>query len=595
MSFFAELKRRNVVRVAIAYGVVSWLILQLTDTLMPILNLPDWVDGLIFLMLAVGFILALFLSWAYELTPDGVKREEDVDRTASITHSTGRKLDFAIIGVLSVALLYFAVDKAFWSETNPEAVDPAAASIADTESAPTTIAVLPFINLSDDSEQEYFSDGLAEELLNLLAKIPELRVTSRTSAFSFKGKDFTIAEVGERLNVDHVLEGSVRRSGDTIRITAQLIEVATDTHEWSETWDRKFEDIFAIQDEIAAHVVDALKLRLIGEVPQVTETTPDAYALFLQAQHLLRQTNRLSNLQAEALLKQSVEIDPNYAPAWERLGFSYFRGASLGNRNPVEVMPLAEEAVARALQLDSRNVSAHVWLAQKAFSFDYDFELAEKELRLAMEYGPGDSQVFGLAARMAYFEGKLEESIAFRERAHELDPLAGHIVSASRSYYHVGRVEEALQFSAERAALRPFGDRSFSNWARILIWNGDYEGALTLLESEASDGHQTTARALAYHAMGEESRAIEELNKLLALGNRWTYEIAEVYAVLGNADEAFEWLDRAIDRRDGSLANLTVSPFFDNIRDDPRFRDVLERVGLKPDLLMSGSGDRSLN
>jgi len=271
------------------------------------------------------------------------------------------------------------------------------------------------------------------------------------------------------------------------------------------------------------------------------------------------------------------------------------RGATIGNRNPLEALPLAYEAIDRALQLDSRNDLAHVVLAQIAYNFEYDFELADKELRLAMEYGPGNSQVFGLAARIARTKQNLEESIAFREKAHELDPLAGHRTAGARSYYLVGRIEEALQLSAERAALRPFGDRSYSNWARILIWNGDYEGALALLEKEASDGHQTTTRALAYHAMGDESRAIEQLNKLLALGNRWTYEIAEVYAVLGNADEAFEWLDRAIDRRDGSLGFVAVNPFFDNIRDDPRFRDVLERVGLTPDLLTSGSGDRSLN
>jgi len=252
---------------------------------------------------------------------------------------------------------------------------------------------------------------------------------------------------------------------------------------------------------------------------------------------------------------------------------------------------LAEEVVARALQLDSRSDGAHVVLAQKAYLFDYDFDLAEKELRLAMEYGPGNSQVFSLAARIARSKGNLEESIAFRGKAHELDPLANHMASSARSYYLVGRVEEALRLSAEVAAMRPFADRSFSNWARILIWNGDYEGALKLLEKEASDGHQATARALAYDAMGDESRATEELNKLLALGNRWTYEIAEVYAVLGNADEAFEWLDRAIDRRDTSLGRVAVDPFFDNIRDDPRFRDILERVGLKPDLLTSGSSN----
>ena len=247
-SLWEELKRRNVVRVGIAYAVVCWLVLQLTDVLMPVLNLPDWVDGFVFLILAVGFILTIFFAWVYEITPDGVKRETDVDRTASITPATGRKLDFVIIAILAVAVAFFAVDKFLWtgtaepsiqqaSNSAANAVDPSTEvdaapavtndSTTDVEAGPTSIAVLPFVNMSDDPDQEYFSDGLSEELLNLLAKIPALRVTSRTSAFALKGKDFTTSELGELLDVDHVLEGSVRRSGDRIRITAQLIEVAT--------------------------------------------------------------------------------------------------------------------------------------------------------------------------------------------------------------------------------------------------------------------------------------------------------------------------------------------------------------------------------
>ena len=235
MSLFSELKRRNVFRVGIAYLIVAWLTLQVTDIVVPILELPDVFDRGVLLLLAIGFPFALIFAWAFEMTPEGVKKEKDVDRAVSITQHTGRKLDFIIIGVLTVAVAIFALDKFVWTESV----------------APKTIAVLPFVNMSDDSEQEYFSDGLSEELLNLLAQIPELRVTSRTSAFSFKGKDATIAEVGRTLDVEHVLEGSVRRSGDTIRITAQLINVSTDTHVWSDSWDRDFQDVFVIQDEIA--------------------------------------------------------------------------------------------------------------------------------------------------------------------------------------------------------------------------------------------------------------------------------------------------------------------------------------------------------
>ncbi len=220
-SVWGELKRRNVVRVAVAYAIVSWLILQLTDVLVPLLDLPEWVGRFVFLLLVIGFLLALILSWAYELTPQGVKLEKNVDRSESITHITGRKIDFVIIGVLVVAVGFLLVDKLY-----PGEGDTAPDEVIATERK--SIAVLPFINLSSDPEQEYFSDGLAEELLNLLTRIPELRVTSRSSAFSYKGKDFKIADVGRELNVDHVLEGSVRRSGDQIRITAQLIDVSED-------------------------------------------------------------------------------------------------------------------------------------------------------------------------------------------------------------------------------------------------------------------------------------------------------------------------------------------------------------------------------
>ncbi len=274
-SFWGELKRRNVVRVAIAYAVVSWLLLQVADVVLDNIEAPTWVFQAILLLLVIGFPVAIIFAWAFELTPEGLKKEKDVDRSESITHVTGRKLDFVIIGVLVIAVGFLLVDKLYLSEgdTVPD-------EIIATERK--SIAVLPFVNMSNDANNEYFSDGISEEILNLLVKVPELRVTSRSSAFSFKGQNLDVPTMAAKLNVVHVLEGSVRKSGNQLRITAQLIDGETDTHLWSETYERELKDVFAIYDEIAAAVVDELKIKLLGEPPKATETNSEAYALYLQ-------------------------------------------------------------------------------------------------------------------------------------------------------------------------------------------------------------------------------------------------------------------------------------------------------------------------
>ena len=343
MSLFSELKRRQVFKVAAAYLVAAWLVLQVTDIVAPILELPDvFARGVLFL-LVIGFPFALIFAWAFEMTPEGLRKEKDVDRAASTDSNAGRNLNYVIIGVLAAAVAVFALDKFVWTGSR-DPVDTATGT-------QQRIAVLPFVNMSDDPEQEYFSDGLSEELLNLLAQIPELRVTSRTSAFSFKGQATTIPEVGRALGVEHVLEGSVRRSGDTIRITAQLIEAATDTHIWSDTWDRNFKDVFVIQDEIAEDVVDALKVRLLGTVPQVLETKPEAYELFLQVRFLMEQGTPASFHQAEALNRQILEIDPEYAPAWTQRAMLFYSGTGFGAWESDEGTSRAREAASEAVRL----------------------------------------------------------------------------------------------------------------------------------------------------------------------------------------------------------------------------------------------------
>ena len=322
MSLFAELKRRNVFRVALLYLVASWLIIQVADVGISLLGLPLWTGRLVFLLLAIGFPLVMVFSWAYEITPDGLKKEKDVAYDESITHATARKLNTAVIVLLVFALGGMVADRLV-----PEQVAPVKSAVdLTTESGPDatspsrqSIAVLPFVNMSADQDNEYFSDGLSEELLNLLAKIPELKVAARTSAFSFKGTDASIPKIADELNVAHVLEGSVRKSGDEIRITAQLIKAADGYHLWSETWDRKLTDIFAIQDEIAAAVVGALKVTLLGEVPRARVTDPRAYEFFLRSKSAANLSTEEGLEQAALLLNDSLAIDPEYAEAWAEL------------------------------------------------------------------------------------------------------------------------------------------------------------------------------------------------------------------------------------------------------------------------------------
>jgi len=319
MSIFSELKRRNVFRVALLYLVASWLILQVTDVGISLLGLPVSSGRLIFLLLAVGFPLVVLFSWAYEITPDGLKKESEVQPDESITAHTAKKLNSAVIILLVLSLAALLADRLI-PET-ASIIAPGATAVTPGNSAPEqSIAVLPFVNMSADQDNEYFSDGLSEELLNLLAKIPELQVAARTSAFRFKGSDAGIGEIAGKLNVAHVLEGSVRKSGTEIRITAQLIKASDGYHLWSQTWDRTLNDVFAIQDEIAAAVVAALKVTLLGEVPHARVTDSEAYSLYLQSKAYSDKASKEGFEEAVALLTQALAIDPEYADAWVELG-----------------------------------------------------------------------------------------------------------------------------------------------------------------------------------------------------------------------------------------------------------------------------------
>ncbi len=418
MSFVEELKRRNVFRVAIAYVIIAWLILQVGDTLAPALHLPESVNTALAFFLILGFPLAIFLVWAYELTPEGLKRERDVNRTKSITHVTGRKLDYFIIAVLVLALGYFTFDKfvldpsrdAEMVQATTEAAIEQATESGKEETAEKSIAVLPFVNMSDDAGNEYFSDGISEELLNLLTKIPELRVIARTSSFAYKGKNVKIADMARELNVDHVLEGSVRKSGNQVRITAQLIHAADSSHLWSETYDRTLDDIFAIQDEIAAAVVEQLKVTLLGATPSVGETNPEAYALYLQARQVGRQDTREAYEQSIALYQQALAIAPDFAAAWVGQATNHFQAGYFGQRPYDEAFTSAREATDTALAIDPDNALAHALLGGIALFYDGDLDTAARHFQHSLELEPANPDIISMAAFLVANLGRLDEA-----------------------------------------------------------------------------------------------------------------------------------------------------------------------------------------
>lgn len=586
MRFFAELKRRNVFRFGAAYLVVAWLLLQIADTLVPALHLPAWVVTAVVLFLIIGFPLALVFAWAFEFTPEGLKRESDVRPSESGAHRTGRKLDFLIIGALAVALGYFAYDKllldpkrdAALVESTKQEVQEQAAIAAESQKS---IAVLPFANMSADPEQEYFADGLAEELLNLLASIPELRVAARTSSFSFKNENIDIRTVAEKLNVEHILDGSVRKAGDTLRISAQLIEADSGYHLWSQRFDRKLEDVFAIQDEIAAAVVDALKISLLGEMPEAKAINPEAYALYLQGEHFYERRTEEAIEKAVDAFQAALELEPEYAPAWEALGATYFMQAGW-YRDTHEGTALARAATERALALDDSFAEAHATMGWIRLYYDWDWQGANEAMQRALALGPGNVESLRGASELETVLGRFDEAIKLDRRAIELDPLnlgahrhLGIVLMAA------GRLEEAAATFRHVLDLDPQFPGIHWWLGLIFLLQNQPQMALEEMQQETEPPTRELGIVLTLSVLGRSAEAdqalafyVEEYNESAASA------IAAVYAWRGDADQAFMWFDTAYEQRDSTLAQILFFPLPASLKSDPRWPAFLDKMGL---------------
>jgi len=453
-GLFQEFKRRNVFRVAVAYAIVSWLILQVAEVAVPALRLPDFVNSLVLFLLFLLFIPTLVFAWAFELTPEGLKREKDVDRSQSITGDTGKKLDYITIAALIFAMILVVSDRFLF----PEMALPAAPTAAAGE---ISIAVLPFADMSPNRDQDYFSDGITEEILNGLAKLRTMKVAGRTSSFAFKGRNEDLREIGAALGVQHVLEGSVRKDGNRLRITAQLIKVSDGFHLWSETYNRQLVDVFAVQDEISAAIVTALRGNLLGE-----ETNDSAFAQidvatydkFLEARTLIPQRTNQSLTEARALLEEVVAATPNYAPGLASLAETVvlLKGQqflSYGDLTPEEVREIATPLLDRAIEIDPDLANAYA-VRGLMLQAEFQFEEAEASLRRAVTLNPSLSDAWNWRANNAARQEKLSESMDYYREAIAIDPL--WLVPNSnlvRNYVELGRTDELWEI-LER--LRPY-------------------------------------------------------------------------------------------------------------------------------------------
>jgi TolB-like protein/cytochrome c-type biogenesis protein CcmH/NrfG len=585
MSFFKELQQRNVLRVAAAYVVASWLIIQVVETLFPVFGLSDAAIRVVVIVLAIGLFPILIFSWAFEITPEGLKFEKDVDREASTTPQTGKKLDRIIMMVLALALGYFAIDKFVLDpardlELVEETVQEARTDALLESYGDKSIAVLPFVDMSPEGDQEYMSDGIAEELLNLLAKIPELRVVSRSSTFAFKGKEINIPNVARQLNVAYVLEGSVRLAGDQLRITTQLIEAGTDTHLWSETYDRKLENIFLIQDEISAHVVDELKITLLGELPRSQQINEQAYRMALQARFFW---NRRAEGDAEAAFKlyqQAIELAPDYAPAWAGISVAYRDRARRGMMPQEEANIQARKAAKKALELDPKLADAHIRMGQQyAMTGDYQKQL--KAYQTALELEPNNSTALAVMGQIYSREGKLEEALIFYQQAEAVDPMGALWPRNSIGpFVWFERWDEALS-AAERAY--KLSERDSLYWqdlAYIYLAQGRHEDVLLAVDKlpeELSEDQRATAlmhRAIALNGLDREEEARKLTAEILAMN--YQYEdltLITIHAHHGNLDEAFTGLEEASSQYPRHF--IENEPYLKNLVNDPRWEPTL--------------------
>ena len=548
-KFFAELKRRRVYTVAVTYAVVGWLLIQVVTQVFPPFEIPNWAARLVILAIIIGFPVALILGWLFDFTRHGIVRTADLSPQSRIEISSSA------------------------------------------DSTEKSIAVLPFNDLGPAKDHAYFGEGIAEELLGALAKVDGLRVAARRSSFWFKDKETELSEIASKLNVEHVLEGRVRRDGNRVRITAELIDASDGFTVWSETYEREMHGIFALQDEITHSIVDTLKLKLAISPPPASRST-DAYDAYLQGLFYSDKSTEDALRRSIEFFQQALEKDPKFSRAWTGMAKSWLWLAD-SYVPPLEAYPKVRDAAVRALQLNDEEAEAHVYLAEAKRILDWDLDGAETEFKRAVEIEPNSTPSNYFIAAFYAARGDRDKALRYLQRTSKIDPASLWVNNfACELYRYFGLYDEATAAGERALQLDP----TFAHWgepalAALYREMGRFDDAIALYEKAREfTGRPGFGLAITYARMNRRKEALETLNTAVA---GWGYRpgdgFAHVHVILGEHDEAIRDLELACEQRSSTLHGVGIAPEFMPLRPDKRFRSILQRIGLEPEKVFAAN------
>jgi len=586
MSLFAELKRRNVFRAAAFYAASAWLLVQIATQVFPFFHIAEWVVRWIVVATAIGFPFAMVFSWFYEWTTHGLQRESEVAPNESLTRESGKKLDRWIIAILALAVVLLLTNQfVLHRDEKPADIAPVA------EISAKSIAVLPFDNLSRDPDNAYFAEGVQDEILTRLAKVADLKVISRTSTQRFKSAPADLREIAKQLGVTHILEGSVQKAGDSVRVNVQLINALTDVHLWADTYDRKLTDIFAIESEIAKNVTENLKARLNDRAEEVLAArpteNPEAHELYLKGRYFWNRRSTASLRKAGDYFQKAIDLDPKYALAYAGLADVHSLVPVYAGTAPQDDVPKALAAARKAVELDDRLAESHTSLGNALVS-SVQLKAAEAEFRRALELNPNYATAHQWLAECLFGQGRFSESLAENERAHELDPLS-LIINASyaSSLAGAGRYEEAVQQARKTLDLDPELVPGHEILGQIYEDEGKLNEAIIEYGKANELGPTPSNFAMLAHAyaktgrMGETRKILDKLTDLSAQQYVGAYPLAVVHLALGEKDEALRLLEQSFVERDillqGLYGSIKIDKRLDPLRHDPRFQKLVER------------------
>jgi serine/threonine-protein kinase len=578
-KFFEELKRRNVIKATIAYLVVAWIIIQVAIAVLPTFGAPEWVTQAIIIILTIGLPIWIIISWIYDITPEGIAKTTEAPEKQIFKQIANKRLNVFLIVSLSIAVVVMGLKMSNVFEPSTD--------------GKYSIAVMPFVNVSNDIEQEYFSDGISEEIINMLSQVPGLKVMARTSSFSFKGKNQDVKSIGKQLEVSHILEGSVRKSGNKLRITAQLINIEDGSQMFSEQFDRELKDIFDIQDEISANILKTIKIRLLGDKKEMvfknyTENI-EAYQLYLKGKYFYNQNTREGFLKAIDYFKQAIALDADYAIAYAGMSYCYHTLSFWSWMPSKQAMPLALEAGKKSIDLDDQISESLINLARKNFHYEWNARDARIALQKAVAINPNNPEVYIQLAFCAILSGNHDEAIAYANKAISLDPFSTMTLwMAGFTPLLLNENEIALEINKQLIDLNPdfFGGHLTAGQAYFKL--GKFEEALYehKIAISLENGPLTlSSLGLLYGFMGDTTKAKEIIEEIKNIEGVEVLEyngfIADVYLGIGDWDTAFMHYNIAVDNREGNMIwKRTSYKDVPGFLEDPRAIALFEKMNI---------------